>query len=149
MVTLQESRAGSEIPMRSDIPITKQLDEAVWRAWILKGRARDARSNLGHKKALKWISITALFGAAALWSYLAPYQVAVGFFVAASSMVVMFQAFQARRYILAAAFAALVLLYNPVVPAISLLGDWQRVMFVASAVPFVASLASEHRVAKP
>ena len=56
-------------------------------------------------------------------------------------MVVMFQALQARYYAVAAVFAALALFYNPVVPAFSFSGNWQRAVVVASAVPFIASLA--------
>ena len=65
----------------------------------------------------------------------------VRFIVAAGAIVVMFQAFHARHYAFAAVFGALALLYNPVRHAFSFSGDWQRALVVASAVPFVASLA--------
>lgn len=57
------------------------------------------------------------------------------------AMVVMFQAFQARYYVVAAVFGAFALFYNPVAPAFSFPGDWQRAVVLASAIPFVASLA--------
>lgn len=117
-------------------PATRPLDEAVWQAWVAKGRAQDRRSSAAGIKAVKWASIAGLLAAAGLWSHLAPFEVVVRFLVTASAMVVMFQAFQARDYAVAAVFG-----YNPVAPAFSFSGDWQRAVVVASAVPFVASLA--------
>jgi len=116
------------------------LDEAVWQAWVAKGRAQERRSDAAHSKAVKWASIAALLVAAGLWAQLAPYEVVIRFIVAAGATVVMFQALHARHYAVAAVFGALALLYNPVVPVFSLSGDWSRAMVVASAIPFVASL---------
>src|SRR5690349_3842066 len=62
LVELQASRGVWQLPA------SKPLDEAVWQAWIKKGRARDRRSNLAHTKALKVISIAALLAAAAAGS---------------------------------------------------------------------------------
>jgi hypothetical protein len=56
-------------------------------------------------------------------------------------MVVMFEALQARYYAVAAVFGALALFCNPVAPAFSFSGDWQRAVVVTRAVPFGASLA--------
>jgi hypothetical protein len=91
--------------------------------------------------AAQWVSIAGLLVAAGLWPLGTPYAVVVRFIVAASAILVMFQAFHARNFIFAAVFGALALLYNPVVPVFSFSGDWQRAVVVASAVPFVASLA--------
>lgn len=122
-------------------PAARPHDEAVWQAWVARGRAQDRRSSGARIKAMKWASIAGLLAAAGLWSHLAPFEVVVRFFVTASAMVVMFQAFQARYYAVAAVFGALALFYNPVAPAFSFSGDWQRAVVVASAVPFVVSLA--------
>jgi hypothetical protein len=122
-------------------PAARLLDEAVWQAWIAKGRAQDQRSNAARIKAAKWASTAGLLAAAGLGSHLGPFEVVVRFLVTASAMVVMFHAFQAKYYVVAAVFGALALLYNPVAPAFSFSGDWQRAVVVASAVLFVASLA--------
>ena len=122
-------------------PAARPLDEAVWQAWVAKGRAQDRRSSAARIEAVKGASIAGLLAAAGLWSHLAPFEVVVRFLVTASAMVVMFQAFRARYYAVAAVFGALALFYNPVVPAFSFSGDWQHAVVVASAVPFVASLA--------
>jgi len=119
---------------------SKPLDEAVWKAWVAKGRAQERRSGAAHSKAVEWASIAGLLVAAGVWSHLAPYEVVFRFIVAAGATVVMFQAFQARHYAVAAVFGALALLYNPVVPVFGFSGDWSRAMVVASAIPFVASL---------
>jgi hypothetical protein len=117
------------------------LDEAVWQAWVAKGRARDRRSSAARVNAVKWVSIAALLVAAALWSELAAYEVVIKFVVAAGAIVVMLSLVRARRYAFAAVFGALALLYNPLASVFSLSGDWQRAVMVASASPFVATLA--------
>ena len=134
-VALQGSRKAWEPPR------AKPLDEGVWQAWLEKGRAQDRRSNAARLKAVKWVSAAALLAATGLWSHLAPYELVVRFIVAASAIVVMLQAFHARHYAFAAVFGALALLYNPVAPVFSFSGGWQRAVVVASAAPFVASLA--------
>jgi uncharacterized membrane protein YoaK (UPF0700 family) len=121
-------------------PAARPLDEAVWQAWVAKGRAQDRRSSAARIKAVKWASIVGLLAAAGLWSHFAPFEVVVRFLVTASAMVVMFQSFQTRHYAVAAVFGALALFYNPVAPAFSFSGDWQRAVVVASAVPFFVSL---------
>jgi len=121
-------------------PAARPLDEAVWRAWVARGRAHDRRGSAARISAVKWASIAAL-GAAALWSHLAPLEVAVRFLVTAGAMVVLFQALQARYYSVSAVFGALAVSYNPVAPVFSFSGDWQRVLVVVSTLPFVASLS--------
>ena len=122
-------------------PPAKPLDEAVWQAWVLKGREQDRRSNAARMIAVKWLSIAALLAATRLWSHLTPYDALVRFILSAGAMVVMFRALHTRHFAAAAVFGALALLYNPVAPAFSFSGDWHRAVVVASAVPFVASLA--------
>jgi hypothetical protein len=122
-------------------PLLKPLDEAVWQAWVVKGRAQERQRSDARMKAVKWVSIAGLLAAAGLWSYLMPYDVVVRFIVALGALVVMFQAFHARHYAFSAVFGALALLYNPVAPIFSFSGDWQRAVVVTSAVPFVLALA--------
>ena len=112
----------------------------MWEAWIAKGRAQDRRSSATRIKAVKWASIAGLLAAAAFWSHLAPFEVVVRFLVIGSAMVLMFQAFQVKYYAVSVAFGMLALCYNPVAPAFSFSGDWQRALVGASAVPFMASL---------
>lgn len=107
-------------------PAATPLNEAVWQAWLNKGRAHDSRSTAARSKLVRWIPIAALLVAAGLWSQMAPYEVVVRFIVAAGATVVMFQAFLARHYAVAAVFGALALLYNPVVTVFSLSNGGQR-----------------------
>jgi len=81
--------------------MSKPLDEAAWQAWGAKGRAHDKRGSATRMNVVKWVSIAALLAAAVLWSQLTPYEVVVRFIVAAGAIVVMVQAFQARRYAVA------------------------------------------------
>ena len=61
LVELQESRTVWELPL------AKPLDEAVWNAWVEKGRAQDRRSSAERVKAVKWVAIAALLAATGLW----------------------------------------------------------------------------------
>jgi hypothetical protein len=55
-------------------------------------------------------------------------------------VMMMLQAFHAKRYVVAALFGALALLYNPVAPAFGFVGEWQRVVVAASSIPFISLL---------
>ena len=123
------------------MPASKPLNEAVWQAWIAKGRTQDRRSSTLRIKAVKWVSVAGLLAATGLWSQFAPLDVIVRFIVTAGALVVMSQALGSRHYVFAAVFGALALLYNPVAPVLSFAGDWQRAVLVASAAPFLLSLA--------
>jgi len=124
-----------------EAPAVKPLDEAVWQAWKAKGRARDRQGRETRIKALKWGSIVALLAIAGLWSQLASYDILIRFVLAAAGVAMMFEAFNKWQYALGAVFAGLALLYNPVAPVFSFSGNWQRALVVASAIPFVTSLA--------
>jgi hypothetical protein len=130
-----------ESPTVWETPPATPLDEAGWQAWLAKSRARDRQGCATRAKAVKWISIVGLLASAGWWSYLAPYEVVVRFVVAAGSIAVMLQAFRTRHYTFAAVFGALALLYNPVAPVFTYSADWQRTLLVATAAPFIASLA--------
>ncbi len=121
-------------------PRPKPLDEAVWQAWVAKGQAHELRSNDARVKAVKWVTAATLLAAVGLGSHLAPYEVMVRFIVTLGSIAVLFQAFRARQYVSVAAFGALALLYNPIAPVFSFSGGWDRVVLLASAIPFFATL---------
>ena len=70
-----------------------------------------------------------------------PYDIFVGFILAAGAMIVMLQALHARHYTVAAVFGALALLYNPWAPVFHSSGGWRRAVIVAGIVLFVVTLA--------
>ena len=122
-------------------PASKPLDEAVWQAWKAKGRAQDKRGRETRIKALKWGSIVAFLAVAGIWSQVPSYDIVIRCVLAAGAIGVMLEAFNKRQYALGAVFAGLALLYNPVAPVFGFSGNWQRALVVASAIPFVTSLA--------
>jgi hypothetical protein len=122
-------------------PPAKPLDEAVWQAWKAKGRARDTQGRKTRIRALKWGSIAALLTVAGLWSQLTPYEIVIRCVLAAAAAGMMFEAFNNRQYALGIVFAGLAVIYNPIAPVFSFSGNWQRALVVASAIPFVTSLA--------
>jgi hypothetical protein len=130
-----------ESPKAREAPLVKPLDDAVWRAWIAKGREQDRRGSAARVKGVKLILVGGLLAVAALWSQFTPYEAVVRFLVAAGAVFVMFEAFDARQYAFAAVLGALALLYNPIAPVFHLSGDWQRAVVALSSFPFVASLA--------
>ena len=48
-------------------PAAKPLDEAVWQAWLAKGRAQERRNSVARMKVMKCALIAALLGAAGYW----------------------------------------------------------------------------------
>ena len=134
-----------------NLPLARRQPRLEWQAWVAKGRARDLRKSAARVKAVKWVAIAVLLVTATQWSQLTPYHVVFRFVVAGAALVVMSQALHVKNYALAAVFGVVALLYNPVVPALDLSGDWQRAVAVASALPFLASLVwattrTEHNV---
>jgi hypothetical protein len=122
-------------------PAVKPLDEVRWQSWLAGGRAQDQRRSATFMRGVKWVSLVGLLAAAANWPHLGPNDPVVRFVVAVGALAMMFQALRSRFYVVAAVFGALVLLYNPLAPVFAFSGEWQSGLVVASAVPFVASLA--------
>jgi hypothetical protein len=91
--------------------------------------------------AVKLVSFAAFLVVAGLGSRVTPFGVVAELVVTAGAIVLMFHAIDFGHYVLAAVFGTLALLYNPVAPVSRSLGEWQRVVIVLSAAPFVASLA--------
>lgn len=117
------------------------LDETAWALWMEKGRIQQRRGAAARVRAVTWVSAAMLLAAAGLWSILPLYQTASGLIVAACAMFLMIQAAHAKRHGVALVFGALVMLYNPLAPLLSLAGDWQRPLVAISAVPFIATFA--------
>lgn len=88
-----------------------------------------------------WVSIAALLAAAGIWSNLPPYEVVVRFVVCIGALTAGFQTYHLRRFAMVGVFALLVGLFNPILPVLNFTGEWQRVVVLASAVPFGLSLA--------
>lgn len=109
------------------------------------GRARDLRTRAAHITAVKWVGIAGLLATSMIWSPLAPYGVAVRFVLTLCSLFLMYTALRVHRYAFAAAFGALMIFYNPIFPVFNFSGDWQRVVPLLSAVPFVMSLSWRER----
>lgn len=126
---------------------SQPLDEAVWQAWLAKGRASDRRSRLAAQAALRWGSLLTLLVTAALGAQLTPYEVVVRFVITAGAITMMVQALRQRQFAFATAFGALVALYNPIAPAFGFSGGLERAFVAASAIPFIAPLVLRKRKA--
>ena len=85
---------------------SKPLDQAVWNAWVTKGRARDVRSSAARSSVVKWGLAATLVAAAALWSRLGPYGTLVGFVVLLGGTAVMLHCLRVKQYAWAAVFGS-------------------------------------------
>ncbi|HXS97489.1 MAG TPA: hypothetical protein VN736_22980 [Candidatus Limnocylindrales bacterium] len=121
-------------------PESRPLDEAVWQAWLAKGRDAEQRRSRAAHTAMCWGSIIALLATAGLGLQLTRYEVVVRFVVSAAAVAMMLQVLRRREFALATLFGALVALYNPIVPAFSFSGGLERGFVAASAIPFIARL---------
>ncbi|MFZ0593840.1 MAG: hypothetical protein WAM39_25505 [Bryobacteraceae bacterium] len=122
---------------------SKPLDEAVWHAWLKKNFLDERQRAAARIKAVKWACIGVLIVAAVVssyvfTSYVSTYQAVVRFVIGLGAMVIMFESLRARQYAFTALFAAIVLLFNPLLPLFALSGN--GLILFASVLPFVASL---------
>ena len=128
--------------MSASVELLEPREARALQAWASKNRAQDRRNNAAFLKGVKCLAIAGLLVAAGFWSHLGSFDLAVRFIVAAVAAAGMFHAFRARQFVLAGLFAALVALYNPVTPVLSFSGGWQRVVVLASVLPFLVSFRS-------
>ena len=130
----------TESPRVWEPPAVLPLDEAKWQAWKAKGREQDRRRGLAFNMTVRCAAVAALLIMAGLGSLVAPHALLARLLVAASAVILMVQAMQARQVPFAAAFGLIAALYNPVAPAFDFSSSWERVFVVASAIPFLAPL---------
>ena len=121
----------------------KPLDETVWRAWLGKNLLQEKQRAATRIKAVKWACIGVLVVSAAASSYISTpyvsaYQTVVRFAIGLGAIVIMFESLRTRQYAFTALFAAIVLLFNPVLPPFALRGNW--VILLAGVLSFLASL---------
>ena len=128
----------------SGIP-SAPLDEAVWQAWLAKGRAAEVRGSAARFTALLWLMAALLLAAAVFQPYLAPYEFAFRLTVAAGAVLAMLEVYAHRRYGFAASFGLVAVVYNPIAPMMVLSGPIERTVAAAAAAPFLALLAARSR----
>jgi hypothetical protein len=94
---------------------------------------------------MKWVTMAALLTAAVLWRSAANQQLSqflLGAIVCLGAIVVVMQAGRAKKYVWAGGFAAVALLFNPLVPVFPFDGEWGRLLVLVSIVPFAVSLGA-------
>jgi hypothetical protein len=88
----------------------------------------------------KWFSIAALSVALMFWNYAPTYQGELKVVVSAAAVVVLIQAFKAKKYRWAAGFLGLALLFNPAMTVFRLAGSVSLSLVVLAIAPFAISL---------
>jgi hypothetical protein len=93
-----------------------------------------------HTQVMKWVSIGALLLAVVFWNSATNFQPELNLVVCVAAAVVLIQAFQLKKYIWAAGFLMIALLFNPAVPVFQLAGGVGLSLVVLSIAPFAISL---------
>lgn len=124
-------------------PAFAEVKESVWQAWVAKARAEDRRGADARVRLTRWLAIAAVLAAGAFWSNLAPYEVVVRFIVSFAAIVALGRTIRSKNYPAAVLFAALAVLYNPIFPVFAFAGIWARILVIATALPFLATLRSD------
>jgi hypothetical protein len=131
---------------------SKPLDETVWRAWMKENLLEEKRRAAARNKGVNWACIGVLAVAAMASPYVSAslvpaYEVVVRLTIGGGALAMMFDNLYAREYVLAALFAAIALLLNPVLPAFALSAN--GLILLASMFPLVASLVWMKRRIQP
>ena len=95
-----------------------------------------------YPKVMKLVSIAALLLAVVFWNYAGAYQMELNLVVSVAAAVILIQAVQARKYRWVAAFLAIAVLFNPVVPIFRLESPVGLSLVVLSIAPFAISLVA-------
>jgi hypothetical protein len=132
-----------ESPSDSRVMSPKMLDETKWRTWLSKNLLQELHRAALWMEALKWACMGMLIVTAVVSPYVfAPYsstfQTVIRFAVALGAIVLIVDSLRRGRYVFAGLFAGIVLLFNPVLPALDLSGNPLIVVF--SVLPLLASL---------
>jgi hypothetical protein len=119
------------------------LDEDVWNAWIQKSIRSERVGTANRTRIVKWICIGVLAGAAVFseTSFTAAdsgYQISVRFVILLGALAIVLQSLRTRQYGFTALFAAVMVLFNPLLPAFDFSG--KSAILVVSLIPFAASL---------
>lgn len=116
------------------------LNLKVWNSWADQGRAAEHRRAATRLKAVKFLSGFLVLLSCFWWPMAEPYASFVRFAVSAGSLVVMLRAFREGHTAAPVFFAAMALLFNPIIPVFPFAGEWMRWLMIASAIPFFAAL---------
>jgi hypothetical protein len=116
------------------------LDKSVWRAWTANNTLLEQQAAARRVVAVKCASVGILLATSILWEYTSGYDLWIRFGVSLGGLVVLFQALRLRHYALAAAFALLILIYNPLVATFPFTGPGPFTFVLSTTLPFAASL---------
>lgn len=114
--------------------------DRLWRSWQEEGRSKERQRASGRLKWVKGISLGALLVAAAFWARAAEYDLVLRIVVSVGALWVTRQAISERQFRWAAAFAAIALAYNPLIPTFALNGSIAFGAVMATVLFFGASL---------
>lgn len=118
----------------------KELDQMAWRVWDQKNRAAAAQATARQLIQVEWFCMALLLAIAVLGAYTTRFAVELRTMMTAGAAFIGYQAIRTRRYVFAATFAGVAVLYNPAIPVFALSGSRYLAIVLASVIPFAASL---------
>lgn len=147
-----QDRVEGQAPPPADSSLSvKQLDDSMWRAWSEKSSFADAKANSRRLKSVEWFCIAVLLAITVLWPHAIHFQLFLRVTLMFGAVIVGMQAARQHRFVLAAVFGGVALLYNPLAPVFELSGTWHWLIVLSSAIPFVTAamvLNSRSRVTR-
>jgi hypothetical protein len=90
----------------------------------------------------KWCSIAVLLLTLLFWASAANYQLELNLIICFTGVIVLVQAYQAKKYRWAAGFLAVVLLFNPLIPVFQLAGAVGLSIVILSTGLFATALVA-------
>lgn len=121
-------------------PAVLPLDQRVWDSWVHQGQAEERRRAVIWRKAVTLACGLLLLGCSAWWPMGEPFASAVRFLVSGGALVIALRAYREGHVVAPLFFAAMAILFNPVIPLFPLAGEWSRSLMIGSAIPFFAAL---------
>jgi hypothetical protein len=137
---MSNSTVITSVPTPDACRSVKELDQMAWGVWDQKNRVADAQSSARHLIQVRWLCIALLLSIAVLGAYATRFDLELRTMMTAGAAFIGYQAMRSRRYLFAAAFAGVSVLYNPAVPVFAFSGSWHLPIALASLIPFAASL---------
>jgi hypothetical protein len=133
----QSYSLSQDVPAANEV---KESDQLRWKAWQVRNALRDRQDAAFWHMAVKCTGLAVLVIATILWGNLGPYHVAIRFTVSVGALVVAALSLRSHRYGFAFLFAAITLIYNPIVTVFEMTGESSYTIIALTALVFAGSL---------
>lgn len=95
-----------------------------------------------YTEVMKWLSIATLLSTLVFWNVAASYQPELNLLICSAAALVLVQAARRKKYIWAAGFLLVAVLFNPLLPMFQLAGGIGLGLIALAIAPFAVSLVA-------